>query len=98
MLQERRQDWQSRFGQHLHLTCGELTGDTAEVDLDAIEAADIICTTPEKFGALLLMMQIVLTCSCADPDISTCSELERLLQMLSPESGQTRAACASYQR
>ena len=49
--QERTQDWQRRFGAHLHLTCKELTADSSLTDAQEIDDADIICTTPEKFGA-----------------------------------------------
>ncbi len=48
--QERTIDWQQRFGGALGLTCRELTGDSE--DLADLNAADIICITPEKFDAL----------------------------------------------
>ena len=48
--QERTTDWQQRFGGALGLTCRELTGDSE--DLADLDAADIICITPEKFDAL----------------------------------------------
>jgi ATP-dependent DNA helicase HFM1/MER3 len=47
--QERVYDWAKRFGS-LGLVCRELTGDTDAADLTHITSADIICTTPEKFG------------------------------------------------
>ncbi len=48
--QERTTDWQQRFGGALGLTCRELTGDSE--DLTDLDAADVICITPEKFDAL----------------------------------------------
>lgn len=53
--QERVKDWQSRF-QHLSLECKELTGDTGVVDVHELDNADIICTTPEKFGTMMLFI------------------------------------------
>ncbi len=50
-LQERVCDWAKRFG-GLGLACRELTGDTDAAELRDISSADIICTTPEKFGKL----------------------------------------------
>ena len=54
-VQERTQDWQRRFGQ-LNLSCKvkELTGDSSAADAQEIDDADIICTTPEKFGMVLI--------------------------------------------
>ena len=50
-MQERVEDWKKRFGSSLGLSCRELTGDTdAMTDAEHLAAADIICTTPEKFG------------------------------------------------
>lgn len=43
-------DWQARFGQALGLKVLQLTGDDDTDGLDEMEAADIICSTPEKFG------------------------------------------------
>ena len=34
------------------LVCQELTGDTDHADLSKLQAADIICSTPEKFDAV----------------------------------------------
>ena len=45
-------DWHARFGQKLGLRCIELTGDTDATDAAELDCADIICTTPEKFGEL----------------------------------------------
>ena len=49
VLQERVRDWQTRFGR-IPLECRELTGDSSIADAQKIDDADIICTTPEKFG------------------------------------------------
>ena len=49
-LQERVQDWQEKFGRALGLDVLELTGDSDVGDSLALDAVDIICTTPEKFG------------------------------------------------
>lgn len=48
LVQERVADWGNRFGL-LGLLCMELSGD-ADAERADLEAADIICTTPEKFG------------------------------------------------
>eukprot|EP00882_Tetradesmus_deserticola_P028003 GHRQ01031164.1.p1 GENE.GHRQ01031164.1~~GHRQ01031164.1.p1 ORF type:complete len:248 (+),score=80.72 GHRQ01031164.1:76-744(+) len=49
LVQERQADWQRRFGM-LGLRCVQLTGDVDDDNMaDELEAADIICTTPEKF-------------------------------------------------
>lgn len=45
-------DWQARFGQVLGLKVVQLTGDDDSEGLDDLEAADVICSTPEKFGEL----------------------------------------------
>jgi ATP-dependent DNA helicase HFM1/MER3 len=50
LVQERQADWQQRFGT-LGLRCVQLTGDVDDDKLeDELDRADIICTTPEKFG------------------------------------------------
>ncbi len=49
LVQERMADWQGRFGRVLGLNCLEMSGD-AEPDAAEMMAADLICTTPEKFG------------------------------------------------
>ena len=51
LVQEKHKDWSARFGSRLGINCLELTGDT-ELDPGQIEEADIICTTPEKFGQI----------------------------------------------
>eukprot|EP00850_Spirogloea_muscicola_P019803 SM000199S05430 [mRNA] locus=s199:136670:144105:- [translate_table: standard] len=52
LVQERQQDWSSRFGKVLGLRCQELTGDSDQTTLAELQDADIICTTPEKFDAI----------------------------------------------
>ncbi len=49
LVAERLEDWQARFGSMLGLSCLELSGDS-EPEPAQLEAADIITTTPEKFG------------------------------------------------
>jgi hypothetical protein len=53
LVQERQMDWQARFGQALGLKVIQLTGDDDSLSLDDLESADIICSTPEKFGELV---------------------------------------------
>lgn len=50
LVQEKVKQWQQSFGGKLGLTCYELTGDTDAADGLHLDNADIICTTPEKFG------------------------------------------------
>jgi replicative superfamily II helicase len=53
-MQEKVADWNKRFSAVLGVTCRELTGDTDAVsDAAELNSADIICTTPEKFGQQL---------------------------------------------
>ena len=50
-MQEKVKEWQGRLGSNLGLQIEELTGDTdINQDADRAENADVICTTPEKFG------------------------------------------------
>lgn len=49
LVQERHQNWTERFGP-LGLSVVELSGDT-DVEAHQLDGADLICTTPEKFGA-----------------------------------------------
>ena len=51
VVQEKVKEWQRRFGSSLGLHVVELTGDSDSMqDIGRTEDADIICTTPEKFG------------------------------------------------
>lgn len=50
LVQEKVKQWHHSFGSKLGLTCYELTGDTDAADGLHLDNADIICTTPEKFG------------------------------------------------
>ena len=52
LVQEKVTHWQRTFGDKLGLTCCEMTGDTDVSDSTNLDSADIICTTPEKFGKL----------------------------------------------
>ena len=45
-------DWSAKFGGALDLSVMEVTGDTEISDPAQLDAVDIICTTPEKFGEL----------------------------------------------
>jgi len=49
-LQERVLDWAEKFGRALGLQVLEVTADSEAAESAAVDAADIICTTPEKFG------------------------------------------------
>lgn len=53
LVQEKVKHWQQSFGNKLRLTCCEMTGDTDVADNINLDSADIICTTPEKFGKSL---------------------------------------------
>ena len=48
LVQERHQDWSERFGP-LGLSVVELSGDS-DAEARELEGADLVCTTPEKFG------------------------------------------------
>ena len=52
MVQERVADWRCKFEGSLGLKVLEVTGDTEVSETADLDAADIICTTPEKFGEL----------------------------------------------
>ncbi|KAK9810502.1 hypothetical protein WJX72_011853 [[Myrmecia] bisecta] len=52
LVQEKAQEWSVKFGERLGLSCKEMTGDSDAQDLQGMDAADIICTTPEKFDAV----------------------------------------------
>lgn len=66
-MQERMADWSSKFGETLGLKILEVTGDTdfeEQTSIDALmDAADIICTTPEKFGITLLQLVLYIPSS-----------------------------------
>ncbi len=66
LVQEKVKQWQQSFGNKLGLTCSELTGDTDMADSLHLDNADIICTTPEKFGKT-----VAVTDSCAVPGCDT---------------------------
>ena len=54
-VQEKVKEWQHRLGSSLGLRVEELTGDSDSMqDIGRTEDADIICTTPEKFGNIML--------------------------------------------
>lgn len=73
-MQERHQDWSERFGP-LGLSVVELSGDS-DAEARDLEGADLVCTTPEKFGALWWqglagrrMCARVQQLLCADPGL-----------------------------
>jgi len=51
LARERMEDWNERMQRQLGLTIVELTGDFTP-DLDALERADIVVTTPEKWDGI----------------------------------------------
>lgn len=51
LVRERIKDWEERFGRQLGKRVLELTGDTTP-ELHALERADIILTTPEKWDGI----------------------------------------------
>jgi len=51
LCQERHTDWVQKFGP-LGFRVGQLTGDTQDVDLAAVNSFDLIITTPEKWDAM----------------------------------------------
>lgn len=51
LVRERIQDWRIRLERRLHRRVVELTGDTSP-DIRAIEKADVIVTTPEKWDGI----------------------------------------------
>ncbi|KAF2651305.1 P-loop containing nucleoside triphosphate hydrolase protein [Lophiostoma macrostomum CBS 122681] len=51
LCSERQRDWQKRFSL-LGLNCVELTGDSDNAELQNVQSADIIVTTPEKWDSL----------------------------------------------
>lgn len=51
LVRERIHDWKIRFERCLNRRIVELTGDTSP-DIRAIEGADVIVTTPEKWDGI----------------------------------------------
>jgi replicative superfamily II helicase len=50
-VQEKQGDWADRYGGSLGLKVVELTSDADDDSIqEELEAADIVCSTPEKFG------------------------------------------------
>ncbi len=61
-VQEKVKQWQERLGSNLGLLIAELTGDTeSNQDAGRAENANVICTTPEKFGERPSSMQLSFT-------------------------------------
>lgn len=92
LVQEKVKQWQQTFGSKLGLTCSELTGDTDMADNLHLDNADIICTTPEKFGmALTALCNCMLQPECDEKCVAA-------LQMLSREDTKIKAVCSSLVR
>lgn len=51
LARERMEDWEERFQRQLGKTVVELTGDFTP-DIDALERADVVVTTPEKWDGI----------------------------------------------
>ncbi|CAK9033484.1 unnamed protein product, partial [Durusdinium trenchii] len=51
LARERMEDWEERFQRRLGKTVVELTGDFTP-DIDALERADVVVTTPEKWDGI----------------------------------------------
>lgn len=92
LVQEKVKQWQQTFGSKLGLTCCELTGDTDMADGLHLDNADIICTTPEKFGTISLRTCILVVCTVVA--ISICVDLQMLLH----GDTKTRVECSSSVR
>ena len=63
LLQEKVKEWRQRLGCDLRLQIEELTGDTDSIpDVTRMDSADVICTTPEKFGAQPMLSTLLFAC------------------------------------
>ena len=51
LCSERYRDWESKFAS-LDLRCAEMTGDTDQIQLQYVQHASIIITTPEKWDSM----------------------------------------------
>lgn len=58
LVQEKLRDWSQKFGS-LGINCLELTGDNEFYNVRNIQEADIIVTTPEVRGSILLKYMLV---------------------------------------
>jgi ATP-dependent DNA helicase HFM1/MER3 len=52
LVQEKAQEWKENFGKNLGLVVNEFTGEHWANGIEAIEASDIILTTPERFDSI----------------------------------------------
>ena len=66
-MQERVLDWKNKLGSVLGLQIIEISGDSEVTDAAALDAADVICTTPEKFGNVVLSSHLLYVCSKRNP-------------------------------
>lgn len=69
LVQEKVKQWQQSFGNRLGLTCSELTGDTDMAGSVHLDNADIICTTPEKFGEAVADTDACTVPGCDDQSV-----------------------------
>jgi hypothetical protein len=87
LVQERHQDWAARFGP-LGLNVAELSGDN-DADVRELEGADLVCTTPEKFGARqgragerrwngLVVARVHACCAEGDGTCQPCTQWDRV--------------------
>ena len=72
LVQEKVKQWQASFGSKLGLTCCELTGDTDVAECQNLDNADIICTTPEKFGEQHVKLPVTATCTVPSLPVNVC--------------------------
>lgn len=52
LVQERAAEWKTKYTKCLGLKVVEVSGDSTRCDLESVNTADIICTTPEKLDAI----------------------------------------------
>lgn len=57
-MQERVADWGRRFMPALGLNIVEISGDADVIESADLDAADVICTTPEKFGRICILTPV----------------------------------------
>ena len=99
LVQEKVKQWQQTFGNKLGLTCSELTGDTDMADSLHLDNADIICTTPEKFGKAVTVSGscAILGCDIV-PHSSIIATCTLNLQMLLHGDTRIKVECSSSVR
>ena len=99
LVQEKVKQWQQSFGNKLGLTCSELTGDTDMADSLHLDNADIICTTPEKFGKAVTVSGSCAILGCDTvPHSSIIATCTLNLQMLLHGDTRIKVECSSSVR